>query len=371
MIPLFLSPIFGVSTSKFASEARGKKDFREFDFVVGLNFWLFLSVSLIFSGGFFFFIPTMASQFNADIALFYWGPIIILFTSTYLFFKRIFFVLDKFKSYALLETITAVLFFVLLILCIHLKAYKWLLLPLVIQLGIFSTVSFFLFYKHLMHLHWIKGLKHYREKLWDFFKYSMITGLGTALTVVSMHLFTLVLGGVADIRSVGYFALVRSTVEPANYLFRVITMVNFPKIAYIYGTGNLIRLKDYMQQNIKKFLKLISLAFIPAIFLSPFISSALFGLKHPASLSWLLASLLITYYLRTLSVFHVNFLSATRYPLIPNITGPLAVILVVPLIPVVFLHFGLEGLGILILTGELIRFTIVTVMGHNKLKKLA
>ena len=43
----------------------------------------------------------------------------------------------------------------------------------------------------------------------------------------------------------------------------------------------------------------------------------------------LFALMLFTFFLRTVGVFHLNFLNATRYPLIPNLISPLTIFIVI------------------------------------------
>jgi O-antigen/teichoic acid export membrane protein len=367
MISLFLLQLFGVSISKFASEAKGKGDEAEFYFVVGFNFWLMILIASLTAGCYYLLIPKIAAQFETSTTLFYWSPAIILLTCANLFFRRLYFVVEKIKFYSVLEITAAFIFFACLYVCLMNEYRDWLLLPFIIQMGVFCSISIIVFFKQVMHLRWLKDLSLYKNRLPFIFKYSAITGIGSALTSISMHIFTLVLGGVADITGVGHFSLVRSTVEPSTFLFRIINMVQFPKIANIYGKGDFQALRLYMQNSIRRLGKIISLGFIPFILATPYLARFLFGPNRVLGQTMLLGLMLTTFYLRTLSVCHINFLNATRYPHIPNFFGPLAIFIAIPFISPVYNLYGLGGLGVLILSAEIIRFTIVTIVGKNKM----
>jgi O-antigen/teichoic acid export membrane protein len=241
---------------------------------------------------------------------------------------------------------------------------------MIIHLGFFSAVSLVFFFKYLRNMFWISRLKEYKSRLTAFFKYSLVTGIGTALTSISLHIFTVVLGKYADIKSVGHFSLVRSTVEPANYLYRIVGMVNFPRIAYIYGSGNITSLKNFVRDNFKKFFVFASLIFLPAVLLTPYFSKLLFKEENTSGLILLFALMLLTLYLRTIGVFHLNFLSATRYPHIPNLISPAGIFIVIPFIPLVFNSYGTGGLGVLIFTAEVVRSACIITLGEKKLVEI-
>jgi O-antigen/teichoic acid export membrane protein len=370
MIPLFITPMFGLSMTKFASEARGRNDREEFLFVVGFNYWALIVVGIITAVVFSLSIGYMSAHFNMPERLFNWAPLIILLTCVYLYFKRLFFVLEKVKLYAVLEIVSAVVFFISLYICLDRGYRHYLLIPFVLQLGVFCLAAQVYFVKEVWQLHWMRHFKSYKDRLGTMSKYAGITGIGTALTSISLHFFTLILGGVADMKSVGHFSLIRATVEPGNYLFRIITMINLPKMAYMYGKKEYLKLTKYTRENMKHFGWVISPIFLLAASISPVIAGVLFKEGHTNGQTLLLAFLILRLFSRTLGVFHVNFLSATRYPHIPNLIGPLSVFIVVPFIPIVFTNYRLAGLGALILAGELLRVSLVTVWGEKKMSEL-
>ena len=368
--PLFITSIFGIAMSKFASEARGKKDHQRFLFFVGFNFWVFLLLAAASSVIYLLFSQRIALLVKGSAHIFVWGPPIIFLFCIYNFFRRLYYILEKIKLYTLLEVTSSILFFICLAVCLVKKLENSLLLPMIVHLGFFSAVSFFLCFKYIRQMSWLTRFKEYKSPLAAFFKYSLITGFGTALTAISLHIFTIVLGKCADIKSVGHFSLVRSTVEPSSYLFRIVGMVNFPKIAYIYGSGNIAALKSFVKDNFKKFSIFVSLLFLPAVLLTPYFSRFLFKTENTGGLVLLFALMLLTLYLRTVGVFHLNFLSATRYPLFPNIISPVSIFIVIPFIPFVFNSFGPGGLGVLIFSAEVVRSACIILMGEKKLMEI-
>lgn len=370
LAPLFITSIFNIPLSKFASEARGKGKREEYLFYVGISFWMLLIAAALASLVYFVFSASIAGQFKINAGLFKWGAPVCLFYCVYHFFKQLYYVVNRVKLYTVVEVISSLLFFGGLYICIRNRYDDLLLVPVLVHLVFFSIVSAAVFFRDLKHLGWMRRLGDYKNQLKELFKYSTITGLGTALTSISLHIFTIILGKCADIRSVGHFSLVRTTVEPATYLFRVMTMVNFPKIAYIYGSGEYSRLKRFVRDNFKRFLILCTLLFLPVMALSPVICRFLFKQEVTAGIVVLFALMLATMFLRTVGVFHLNFLSATRYPLIPNLISPAGIFILLPFIPLVFKHYGLAGLGGLILLGEILRSAFIITIGEKKLVEI-
>jgi len=370
MLPLFFAPLFGVTTSKYAAEARGKNDRQDFLLVVGFNFWLLTGSAVLLGLLFYLFSPALAKWYGAAVELYYWGVPIIILSALYLYFKRLFFAVEQLKFYTLLEVTSALVFFISLGICLYLGFSRMLLLPLILQTAVFDAAALLFFRKDLFQRTWLRRLRHSKVQLRAYFNYSLVTGIGSALSTVSLHIFTLVLGSEADVRSVGRFALMRSTLEPANYLFRIFNMVQLPKIAFIYGSGNMQELGRYLKEGTRKYKQLISLLFVPVILCSHFIARMLYGNQYQWPLTLLAAFMLTTVYLRTMGVFYINFLNGTRFPHIPNSAGPLTIFAAVPFIPLAYNLWGLAGLGGLILLAEIVRYAWVAVAGKKKLNLL-
>lgn len=368
---LVITSIFNVAVSKFASEARGKNDNEEFLFVVGFYFRMLAASAVVVSLVFYFLAETIARHVSGDPSLFKWAPSIVFLFCFYNFFKRFYYVMDMVFLYTVIEVIAVILFFASLVICLLKKQDHLLLLPTVLHMAFFATASFILFFKHLRSNTWRTRFKQYIGKVKALFYYSLIAGTGTAITTASMHMFAVILGYAADARSVGHYSLLRSTVEPANYLYRILTTVNFPRIAFLYGQGNIEKLKGFVRKGSRQLALLTASAFIPAAFLSPYISRFIFKTGVPEGAVLLFSLMLLALFIRTAVVFHLSFLSATRYPHIPNLISPLAMILIMPFIPMVFTHFGLAGLGWLILLAEIVRTVSIYILGEKKLSTIS
>ncbi len=369
---LFITSIFNTCLPKFASEARGRDDMEEFYYIVGIIFRLLLLTAVLSAGAYYLLSDGIAAQFDVQMEdIFKWGAPVILLFCTYHFFKHMYYVLDKVKLYAAMEAAAFVLFFTSLFICLKNRTEHFMLVPMVIQLGFFSLASAVIFFPHLRKINWLRAgaaqRKKFKQRTRELFRYAVITGTGTALSSIAVHIFTIILGKCADVSSVGRFSLVRATLEPAVYLFRIMTTLNIPKISFIYGTGNLVKLVEFFREKSRKLFVLTTLLFLPAILFSPVISRVLFRNETATGAAALIALMLIRHYLQTSGVFHLNFLTATRYPLVPQVISPISLFIQFPFVPVVFAHYGLAGLGGLILVGEILRSTVIVWLGEKKL----
>lgn len=369
LVSILISNLFCISLTRFSSEALGKEDHGEFLFFINVNFWGLFLISLVCSAMFYALAPWIASQFGGEPSHFRWASGIILVSNIYNYFKSFSYVIEKVLRYTILEIISSVIFFGALIMVLALKKESLLLVPMLVQLGCFSIYSIMVNWKYISNFSWLINIRLYGKQALELLKYSLITGLGTTASMWTTHVFTLMLGKVADVRTVGYFSVVNSTADPLNFVPRVITMVSFPRVSFLYGKRDFNGLTLFIKRNYVRLLYICSAMFIGTMMFSTPISKMLFG-EHYREVDWLLRFMIISRLLPILAVFHIALLSGTNYPAIPNLTGPVSLLLCIPLIPFFYSNFGLLGMGFVVMISGFLRSLPSLLYGEHVLRKV-
>lgn len=368
LIGILVSNLFYFSISKFTSEALGKEDHDEFWFFTNLNFWVLLLTSILFATIFYLLSPWIVKQFGGNIALYRWSAFLIILNSLYNYFKNFSYVIDKIGRYTILEIVSSILFFTTLVVCLLNDLKDQLLLPMFIQMGLFCFYSIFANLKYLSILKWLQFYKRFKNRIRDFIKYSLITGLGTTFSMWLTHIFTLLLGRYADARIVGYFSVINSAVDPLNFIPRVLNMVSFPRISYLYGKKDYLELYQFIKRNYKRILVLSTLLCVILLLVSSVLIEILFN-TYISENDVLLKMMIIARCFGIIAVFHIGFLSGTKYPLIPNLTGPIALVLSIPLLPLFYNELGIIGIGVVVLFSALLKGIVPIIYGEKILRK--
>jgi O-antigen/teichoic acid export membrane protein len=368
LVSILIYNLFCTSLTKFSGEALGKEDEREFRFVVNVNFWSLTVLSIIGALLFTIYAEWFARQMGGDPSLYKWGGWIIVLNSVYNYFKSFSYVIEKVLRYTVLEVISSVIFFVTLAACIISREKTLLLLPYVLQLGFFCVYSLIANWKYFASTEWIRSFKTYRAHLLKLTKYSLITGFGTSASMITGNLFTLILGRYTMPSVVGYYAVVNSTVDPLNYISRVLSMVSFPRISLLFGKRDFKTLSTFISRNFRRLLVLCLVLCVLMIIFSPLITTRLFK-ENIFENDWLLKLMIISRFILILAVFHIGVLSGTEYPSVPNITGPISIVICIPFIQLAYSAYGLIGLGLLMIVSALIRSIPSLTIGERVLRK--
>jgi O-antigen/teichoic acid export membrane protein len=358
-----------LSLSKFASESFGKKSDSEMKIVTTVLLLFSIFFSIFISIIFYIFSDAIARHFSGDPSLYRQSTVIILLYTLYSFFKSFSYVINKVQNYILFELAGFIVFIGILIYCTLNHLQDSLLLPIIFQLSMIILLGFVYSYQYV--LIDIEKIQEFFQsaKVKEIFKYSMITGLGTTGSMSIVYLYTMVLSKYASIEDVGYYAAVASMLDPLNFLPRIITMVIFPRIAYYFGGGNIKKITSKIKNVDRYWFFAWGFMSIILLILMPKLSELLFS-SHSNIILIFIDLMLISRIIGFLGIFQMSILSATKYPIIPNTVGPIALVVTLPFVPIAYQYLGLNGVGVLLIIGSLIKVLPVYYFSYKLMDKL-
>lgn len=370
LMSILISNLFATSMSRFAAEALGRQEQASFLFVVSFNLWLLLGCSALAALGFLLFSGWIAVQVGTTPESIRIGAALVVLNTVYTYFKALSYVVQEVRQYTVLEIVSALIFFVALFFCLHWNRRDLLLLPFLLQFGFFALWSAVLNRKVIWHVAAFRQWTKRARESAGMMRYSVITGFGTTGSMIVSHVFTLTLGHIADARAVAFFSSVSAALDPLNLVPRLLTTVTFPRIARLLGQGQTGGLVHFTRQNYRRLLVFTAVSCVGALVMAPELTTVLFG-RGTHELLPFVRIMLLARFLPVIGVFHVSFLSGTHFPLFPNLMGPLALVVTLPLLPVGLGAAGLAGVGGVVLLSSVIRTFPTLAYGEAKLTAMA
>lgn len=368
LIAILISNLFTISLSRFAPEALGRGEHESFLFVVSFNFWLLFGCAVVGALSFAVFASWIAAQVGTTPQAIRFAAALLVLNTLYTFFKALAYVVRKVRLYTVVEIASAIAFFITLVGCAIAKRPGLLLLPFVVQFGLFGACSVLINYEVLATIKGVREWGRRKEQRIGMMRYSLITGVGTTGSMALSHVITLVLGRIADARAVAFFSSVSAALDPLNLVPRLLSTVTFPRVSRLLGEGRVVELVRFTKKNYRRLTVFTALCCVTALALAPEVVGVLFG-REQQSLVPFFRIMLVARFLPMVGVFHISFLSGTHYPTFPNLMGPLALAVSLPLLPLGVGRAGLVGVGLVVLLSSIIRTLPTVAYGESKLAK--
>ncbi|MBL7013939.1 MAG: lipopolysaccharide biosynthesis protein [Candidatus Marinimicrobia bacterium] len=322
IITLFVTNFFGTAGNKFLAEYRGRSYLEPFKFVL-----LFLLIAPIISLMVIAFIliwkwEYFSSQFSIQPDLLLPLVLYIFFRSYYIILRRLFYGVDLVKSYAIIEIISDLVFFISIGFVVSLNLSHYLIHTYLTGYIFFTTVSFIMLNKKYKAL--IAPLNNvipfnYKPVLLDYSKYGFLTMIGTSASTGTGYLSMIFTGYYLSTSEAGTYSSVLAIISILMFLPRLVTQVLLPEFSKLYGAGDYTLIIKTLKYTIASLTVIAILIISPLYFFSESIL-AIFGPSFSSG-SQILRIILPSVFLRIISIPLITFLSGTKYVLYPNIGG--------------------------------------------------
>lgn len=277
----------------------------------------------------------IARTLQIDLPILMFGlPLIVLIT-THNFYRGCFYGFSNVGRYFKFETISSLLFFVILgVILLHGEGN--LLLPFILFYGLFSLLAAISLREHA---HPSKTPFLFRKEIGI---YGLIAMIGTVSSTAKAHIANLFTGVYLSPEQVGYYSAAVSITTVLLFAPSIIGRVLLPSISHAHGAGNTVIIKTLLNKA-TDILSVIALFLCGiSIILSEEILMLLFTPDFAVA-SFSLQTLVLGICLSTITVPAVSALSGTKYVKIPNIAGVLGLVVSFILWPFFIPMFGING----------------------------
>jgi O-antigen/teichoic acid export membrane protein len=317
-VALFLGQIPGTMSSaatKYIAESLGgeqgvkARSVFQFLLVLSAGFSLLVGVALVIAA------PFVGAVLKISTENVYFAAALVPTYTLYLYFKSVYYGVQRVRSYLMNELISDVAFFAALGAIVWLNVTPWLLLPFVINNGLFAVIALRFFMPVLHGFDW--GRRCDRLAV---LKYCVINGSGTAASLGRWSLGIAIAGLFLSHQSVGLFAAALTITAPLPLLPRAISLVTFATMARLHGAGQHASVRSLLQQSTEWLVFLLGLPFGLAIINASMILSVIFRPQFAAAA---LAAQLIMLgaFLTDTSRPSIDALSSTEYVRIPTLAS--------------------------------------------------
>jgi len=370
IITLFVTNFFGTAGNKFLAEYRGRSYLEPFKFVL-----LFLLIAPIISLMVIAFIliwkwEYFSSQFSIQPDLLLPLVLYIFFRSYYIILRRLFYGVDLVKSYAIIEIISDLVFFISIGFVVSLNLSHYLFHTYLTGYIFFTTVSFIMLNKKYKAL--IAPLNNvipfnYKPVLLDYSKYGFFTMIGTSASTGTGYLSMIFTGYYLSTSEAGTYSSVLAIISILMFLPRLVTQVLLPEFSKLYGAGDYTLIIKTLKYTIAS-LTVIAILIISPLYIFSESILAIFGPSFSNG-GQILRIILPSVFLRIISIPLITFLSGTKYVLYPNIGGVIIFISSVACWYLFVPSLHLIGIAIGYSIGIILGILYLITMAGIKLKK--
>ncbi len=363
-LALFLGQIPGTMSSaatKYIAESLGgeqgvrARSVFQFLLVLSAAFSVLVGAALAIAA------PIVAAALKITTEYVYLAAALVPTYTLYLYFKSVYYGVQRVRPYLTNELVSDAAFFVALGAIIFLNATPWLLLPFVINNGLFALIALRFFLPVLHGFDW--GRRCDRMAV---LKYCVINGSGTAASLGRWSLGIAIAGLFLSHQSVGLFAAALTITAPLPLLPRAISLVTFATMARLHGAGQHASVQSLLQQSTEWLVFILGLPFGLAIINASLILSIVF---RPDFAAAALAAQLIMLgaFFTDISRPSIDALSSTEYVRIPTLASfaGLAVSLIMwfGLIPA----YGINAAGLGFAIGALVTGGIPAYYAYKRI----
>lgn len=370
IITLFVTNFFGTAGNKFLAEYRGRNYLEPFKFIL---FFLLLAPIISLTVIAFILIwkwEYFSSQFSIQPDLLLPLVLYIFFRSYYIILRRLFYGVDLVKTYAIIEIISDLVFFISIGFVVSLNLSHYLIHTYLIGYIFFTTVSFVMLNKKYKAL--IAPLKNvvpfnYKPVLWNYSKYGFLTMIGTSASTGTGYLSMIFTGYYLSTSEAGTYSSVLAIISILMFLPRLVTQVLLPEFSKLYGAGDYALIIKTLKYTIAS-LTVIAVLIIAPLYIFSESILAIFGPSFSSG-SQILRIILPSVFLRIISIPLITFLSGTKYVLYPNIGGVIIFISSVASWYLFVPSLSLIGIAIGYSIGIILGILYLITMAGIKLKK--
>ncbi len=315
---LFLGQIpgtVGAAATKFMAESLGRQDEERSKSVFQLLFVVTTAGSCCLGIAVFLLSPLLESLLHisaGDVAL---SAVLIPTYTLYLYFKSVYYGIQKVRPYLLNEVASDVAFFAVLGAIFLFHGSTWLLIPFVLNNLIFAVIAAGALREYFVPFGFGRGAGG-----WEVLKYCSINGTGTIASLGRWSLGTTISGIFLSHASVGVFAAALAITAPLPLLPRAISLVTFAAMARLHGAGESHSVRHLLQQSTEWLAFILGLPFGLAIINASGILSLLF---NPEFARGAVAAQLIMLgqFITDISRPSIDALSSTDHVRIPTIAS--------------------------------------------------
>ncbi len=335
---LVISTIVENSATKYLSEFSAKGDIANCNltFTMLLKWTIVGSIALVFA--IILLCDPIARTLQVDLAVLMFGLPLIILIATHNFYRGCFYGFNKVVRYFKFETISSLLFFIVLgVILLHGEGN--LLLPFILFYGLFTFLGAISLHKHTYSS---KAPFLFRKEIGI---YGLIAMIGTVSSTAKAHVANLFTGGYLSPEQVGYYSAAVSITTVLLFAPSIMGRVLLPSVSHAYGAGDTAVVKTLLNKATDT-LSVIALFLCGiSIILSEEILVLLFTPDFAAA-SFSLQMLILGICLSTITVPAVSALSGTEYVKIPNVAGVLGLVVSLILWPFLIPGFGINGTAI-------------------------
>lgn len=343
-LALFLGQIPGTlsaAATKFMAESLGRHDEQnaravfQFLLVLTVSFSILLGLAVVLAA------PLLESRLHISFQTTLLAALLIPTNTLYLYFKSVYYGIQRVRSYLINETLSDLAFFAVLASVLLLNVTPWLLLPFILNNAIFAAIALRDMRPYLKSFDW-RARCHRLEVL----KYCVVNGSGTAASLGRWSLGTTIAGVFLTHHAVGLFAAALAITAPLPLLPRAISLVTFAMMARLHGAGEHSSVRSLLQQSTEWLVFVLGLPSGLAIINAAAILSLLF--RPDFARGALAAQLIIAgAYITDISRPSIDALSSTRWVRIPTLASfaGLGVSLVIWLALIPRFGISMAGLG--------------------------
>src|SRR5579884_456575 len=262
-LALFLGQIpgtVGSAATKFMAESLGRDDVDRSRDVFQLLLVLTVAASVLLAVGMLALAPVLTSALRisfADVAL---SAALVPTYTLYLYFKSVYYGVQKVRAYLVNEVVSDVAFFGVVAGVFLAGASPWLLLPFVLNNAIFAVIAVRAVKDYFSPFHWRPA-----GGSWEVLKYCLINGSGTIASLGRWSLGITISGLFLTHSAVGIFAAALAVTAPLPLLPRAISLVTFAAMARLHGAGEAHSVRLLLQQSTEWLVFLLGIPFGVAI----------------------------------------------------------------------------------------------------------
>ena len=317
-LALFLGQIPGTmsgAATKYIAESLGgeqgvkARSVFQFLLVLSVGFSLVVGLALVIAAS------SVTGALKISTGNVYLAAALVPTYTLYLYFKSVYYGVQRVRPYLMNEVISDVAFFAALGAIVLLHVTPWLLVPFVINNGLFALIALRFFLPVLHGFDWGRCCDRVAV-----LKYCVINGSGTAASLGRWSLGIAIAGLFLSHESVGLFAAALTITAPLPLLPRAISLVTFATMARLHGAGQTSSVRSLLQQSTEWLVFMLGLPFGLAIINASLILSLVF---KPTFAEAALAAQLIMIgaFLTDISRPSIDALSSTVYVRIPTLAS--------------------------------------------------